>query len=119
MGWNPFSSTDKALGIIDKVAEKGLKIWDSSNFTPQDRSEMMEKLLLATKSQATSISRRQLLYFIIGLTSFFIFIAVIYNAMGMTTELNGLLSIAEQFKVSWAFVAAVSFYYITQVSMKG
>lgn len=119
MGWNPFSSTDKALGIVDTIASKGMKIWDSSNFTAQDKSEMMEKLLAATKSQATSISRRHLLWFIMATTGSLLILAVIYGALGWDARLATLLQIVEVFKISWAFVAAVSFYYITQVSMRG
>ncbi len=119
MGWNPFSSTDKALGIVDNVADKAMRIWDSSSFTPQDRAEMMEKLLTATKSQATSISRRHLLWFVMATTGSLLILAVIYGALGWDARLVTLLKIVEVFNISWAFVAAVSFYYVTQVSMKG
>ncbi len=116
MGWNPFSSTDKALGIVGTVASKGMEIWDNSDFTSEERGEMLKELLAATKSQATSISRRHLLWFIMATTGFTLVLAVVYNALGWDVRLTGLLSIIETFKIAWAFVSATSFYYLTQFS---
>jgi len=99
MGWNPFSSTDKALGIVDTIASKGMAIWDSKDFTPQDKAGMMAKLLAATKSQATSISRRHLLWFIMATTGSLLILAVIYGALGWDAELKTLLQIVGAFEV--------------------
>ena len=56
--WN--KPVDKALDIVGTVAKSGMAIWDNSNLTDQEKLEGFKGLLEATKSQATSISRRQL-----------------------------------------------------------
>lgn len=116
MSWFGLGSVDKAIGVVDKVTSKGMEIWDNSNFTGQEKGQLLEKLLAATKSQATSISRRHLLWFIMATTGFTLILAVVYNALGWDDRLKGLLSIIETFKIAWAFVSAVSFYYLTQFS---
>lgn len=116
MGWFGLSSIDKAIDVVGGVANGAVKIWDNSNFMPQEKGDLLEKLLKATKSQATSISRRHLLTFIMATTGMTLIIAVIYNALGWTEELKGLLEIIEVFKIAWAFVSAVAFYYLTQFS---
>ena len=102
---------DKAVDIVGDVAEKGMSMWDSSKFTPQEQAGFFAKLLEATKSQATSISRRHLLYFVLALTTLSFSIAVYYNETGQTEKLTGLKEIVETWKIGYAFVAAVSFYY--------
>ena len=114
MSW--FNSADKALEIVGDVAGKGMEIWDNSSFTGQERGEMLTKLLAATKSQATSISRRHLLWFIMATTGSTLALAIMYNALGWTVRLDGLILIIDTFKIAWAFVSAVSFYYLTQFS---
>ena len=112
-GKNPI---EKAIDVVGNVADKGLSIWDNADFTAQERGKLFNELLEKTKSQATSISRRHLLWFIMAISASTLFIAVIYNALGMTSRLDGLIKIVEVWKASWAFVAAVSFYYLTQFS---
>ncbi len=113
-GWG--DSVDKAVDIVSGAAETGLKIWDNSNFTAQEQSKLYMDILAATKSQATSISRRHLLWFIMSMTGFTLILAVIYNALGWDARLEGLIEIMEAWKIGWAFVSTVSFYYLTQFS---
>jgi hypothetical protein len=110
---------DKAIDIVGSVAKTGMDIWDNSTLTSQEKLEGFKDLLAATKSQATSISRRQLLWFVMGCNGFTILLAIMYNAMGMTERLDGLIVIMETWKMGWAFVGAVSFYFLTQVTLPG
>ena len=116
MGWFGKSSVDKAIDVVGGVAKTGMGIWDASNFTSQESAAHLLKMLEATKSQATSISRRHLLWFIMMLTGMSFTIAIIYNAMGWTIRLNGMMEIIKAWKIGWAWIAAVSFYYVTQFS---
>jgi hypothetical protein len=111
-GKNPI---EKAVDVVGNVADKGMKIWDSSDFTAQERGKLFVELLEATKSQATSISRRHLLWFVMSLTGLSIVAAMVYNHLGMTEELQGLKDIIETWKVGYAFVSALSFYYFAHI----
>lgn len=114
-GWGK-SSIEKAVDVVGSVADKGMGMWDASKFTAQETAGFFLKLMAATKSQATSISRRHLLWFIMSLSGSSFILAVIYNALGWTDRLDGLVSLVETWKIGYAFVAAVSFYYLTQFS---
>ena len=108
------SSIDKAVGVIGDVANKGMSMWDKADFKDEEKSEMLLKLIEATKSQGTSLRRGRLLDFIlVGMTSTLL-LAGYYNHMGMTAEYDGLVKIIDTWKIGWAFVGAVSFYYLTQ-----
>ncbi len=115
-GKNPI---EKAIDVVGGVANKGMDMWDNADFKPQEKSELFLKLLAATKSQATSISRRHLLWFIMAVTGLTLILAVFYSAMGWTEEFNGLVKIVETWKIAWAFVSAVTFYYLTQFTGAG
>ena len=119
MSWFGANATEKAIGVVDKVVTSGMKIWDNSTLTSQEASELFIRLLAATKSQATSISRRQLLWFVITENALLLILAAYYNHNGMETKLDGLMIIADQLKAGWSLMAAVSFYYITQVTGAG
>ena len=110
---------DKALDIVGTVAKTGMEIWDNSNLTSQEKLEGFKDLLAATKSQATSISRRQLLWFVMGCNGFSFLLAIIYNALGWEARLDGLIEIVIAWKMGYAFVGAVSFYFLTQVTLPG
>jgi len=116
-GWGK-SSIEKAIDVVGGVAKGGMAMWDSSDFTSQEKAAHMLKLLEATKSQGTSIRRGDLLHVILALTSFSFVLAVIYNSLGWQDRLDGLSTIVEDWKIGWAFVAAVSFYYLTQFKGK-
>ena len=118
MGWFGKSSIDKAIDVVGGVTSTGMAMWDSSDFTPQEKAAHQLKLLEATKSQGTSISRRDLLHVILVLTGSSFALAVIYNALGWQDRLDGLAGIMEAWKIGWAFVASVSFYYLTQFKGK-
>ena len=108
---------DKAVDIVKGVADTGMHIWDNSTLTSQEKMTGFKEMLLATKSQATSISRRYLLCFIIGANTLTLILAVFYSAIGATTRLDELVEIMEVWKLGWAFVAVCSFYLLTQVTM--
>ena len=115
-GKNPI---EKAIDVIGDVAGKGMSMWDESDFTAQEKSKLFIDLLAATKSQATSISRRHLLWFIIAMTAITLLLALFYNQMGMAEQYAGLLEIIEVWKIGWAFAGAVSFYFLTQFTGAG
>ena len=108
------SAIDKGLSIVSSVADKGMSMWDNSDFKPQEKSEMFMKLLEATKSQGTSLRRGYLLNFVMVTMASTLLLAAYYNHMGMETEYKGLVEIIDTWKIGWAFVASVSFYYLTQ-----
>ncbi len=112
------SSIDKAIDVVGGVTSTGMAMWDSSDFTPQEKAAHQLKLLEATKSQGTSLSRRNLLWFIMALTGFSFALALMYSAFGMTDKVNDVIELMEAFKIGWGFVAAVSFYYLTQIKAK-
>ena len=112
------SSIEKAVDIVGGVAKGGMSMWDNSDFTSQEKAAHMLKLLEATKSQGTSISRRDLLWFIMGLTGFSFVLALIYSAAGWNDRVDSIIALMDAFKIGWAFVAAVSFYYLTQFKAK-
>ena len=118
MGWFGKSSIEKAIDVVSGVAKGGMNMWDNSDFTSQEKAAHMLKLLEATKSQGTSISRRDLLWFIMGLTGFSFVLALIYSAAGWDDRVDSIIELMEAFKLGWAFVAAVSFYYLTQLKGK-
>ena len=118
MSWFGKSSIDKAIDVVGGVTSTGMAMWDSSDFTPQEKAAHQLKLLEATKSQGTSISRRDLLHVILVLTASSFLLAVIYNALGWHDKIDGLVRIMEAWKIGWAFVGAVSFYYLTQFKGK-
>lgn len=114
MGWFGKSSIDKAVDIVGGAVSKGMDIWDDSSFSPEEKGKMFEKLANSMKSQATSISRRKLLKFIIGAMTLSFVMALGYNHFGMKAQYDGVLETVEALKIGWAFVGAVSFYYLTQ-----
>ena len=116
-GWGK-SSIEKAIDVVGGVAKGGMNIWDNSDFTSKEKAAHMLKLLEATKSQGTSIRRGDLLHVILALTSFSFVLAIIYNALGWQDKIDGLIDIMEAWKIGWAFVGAVSFYYLTQFKGK-
>ena len=116
MSWWGKNPIEKAIEVVGSVADQGMNIWDNSNFTAQERGGLFIKLLAATKSQATSISRRHLLHFIQGMAGGTLVLALLYNHFGMTAQYDGLVGIVETWKIGYAFVGAVSFYYRTQFS---
>ena len=118
MGWFGKSSIDKAIDVVGGVTSTGMAMWDSSDFTSQEKAAHQLKLLEATKSQGTSISRRNLLWFIMAMTGLCLIMALMYSAFGMQDRVDGVIAIMESFKIGWAFVAAVSFYYLTQIKSK-
>ena len=115
-GKNPI---EKAIDVVGSVANQGLSMWDESDFTAQEKSKLFVDLLAATKSQATSISRRNLLWFIISMTGVTLLLALLYNHLGMVKQYDGLVEIIEVWKIGWAFVGTVSFYFLTQFSGAG
>jgi len=108
-------AVDKAVDIVGDVANAGMKIWDSSDFTAQERGGLFVKLLEQTKSVATSISRRHLLWFVMGTSGSTLALAIFYNHMGMVPELKGLTEIADTWKIGYGFVAAIGFYYFAHI----
>ena len=114
MGWLGKSSVDKAVDIVGGAVSKGMDIWDNADFTPADRADMFSRLAESMKSQATSISRRKLLKFIIAAMTLSFLLLVVYNQLGMKAQFDGVIAIVEELKIGWAFVGAVSFYYLTQ-----
>jgi len=112
------SSIDKAIDVVGDVAKSGMGMWNNADFTSQEKADHLLKLLEATKSQGTSISRRDLLWFIIALHGFSFVVAVIYVAFDSMDKVTNLVSVMDAWKLGWAFVAAVSFYYLTQFKGK-
>ncbi len=107
-------SMDKAIDVVGGAVDKGMSIWDNADFTPADKADMFAKLAEAMKSQATSISRRNLLKFIIATMTLSFVMLGVYNHFGMTEQFNGIIKIVDELKIGWSFVGAVSFYYLTQ-----
>tara|TARA_R110002020_G_scaffold456825_1_gene673517 strand:+ start:3155 stop:3529 length:375 start_codon:yes stop_codon:yes gene_type:complete len=106
---------DAAVDVVKNVADTGMHIWDSKEFTGQERAGALLKFLEATKSQATSISRRHLLWFILLMNGVLAMLAVIYSAGGWTDQYNRVIDIVEVFKFGWAFVTAVGFYFAAHI----
>jgi hypothetical protein len=106
---------DAAVDVVKKVADTGMHIWDNSDFTGQERAASLLEFLAATKSQATSISRRHLLWFILLMNGWFALLAASYSAMGMEAEYKAVLEIVDTFKFGWAFVTAVGFYFAAHI----
>jgi len=44
------SSVDKAIDVVGDTAKSGMEMWDNSDFTSQEKSNLFIKLLAATKS---------------------------------------------------------------------
>ena len=108
------SSIDKAVDIVGGAVTKGMSMWDKADFKPEEKSDMFMKLVEATKSQGTSLRRGNLLTFIMITMSSTLLVAMYYNHNGMEAEYKGLVEIIAEWKIGWSFVAAVSFYYLTQ-----
>ena len=119
MSWWGKNPIEKAIDVVGSVADKGMSIWDNSDFTAQEKGGLFIKLLAATKSQATSISRRHLLWFVMSITGATLLLALLYNHFGMESQYKGLVEIVETWKIAWGFVSAVTFYYLTQFSGAG
>lgn len=107
--------TDKAVEGIKNVAEHGMKMWDYSTMTAQERIIAFKETVKAMSSDATAISRRHLLWMIIGLNSFAFFLGVIWIALGWADRVDSLIELVEVFKLGWAFVSAVGFYFLTHI----
>ena len=101
MGWLGKSSVDKAVDIVGGAVSKGMDIWDDSSFSPEEKGKMFEKLANSMKSQATSISRRKLLKFIIAAMTLSFLLLVVYNQLGMKAQFDGVLAIVEELKIGW------------------
>ena len=107
--------TDKAVEGIKNVAESGMKIWDMSTMTAQERIVAFKETVKAMSSDATAISRRHLLWMIIALNSFAFFLGVIWISLGWSDRVNSLIDLVEAFKLGWAFAGAVGFYFLTHI----
>jgi hypothetical protein len=107
--------TDKAVEGIKNVAESGMNMWDMSTMTAQERIIAFKETVKAMSSEATALSRRHLLWMIIGLNSFAFFIGVMWVALGCDDRVVKLIELVEAFKLGWAFAGAVSFYYLTHI----
>ena len=105
---------EAATETVQNTVKVGMSMWDNKNFTAQETAATLLKLLEATKNQATSISRRHLLWAVIGMNSFTLIIAILYNSLGWTDRLEGLVQIMEVWKLGYAFAGAIAFYFLTQ-----
>lgn len=116
MGWvGKLLGTDKAVEGIKNVAEHGMQIWDMSSMTAQERIIAFKETVKAMSSDATAISRRHLLWMIIGLNSWAFLVGIIWSALGWDDRVADLISLVEAFKLGWAFAGAVSFYFLTHI----
>ena len=111
MSW--FKSADKIANGVINIARSGMTIWDESKFTPQEQVGAFKSLVEATRSEATSRSRRHLLWALIGFVVVTFGIGIYYNHIGNTVALTGLLDLVDQLKIGWGFTSAVSFYFLT------
>ena len=106
---------DKAVEGISTIANKGMDILDASSFTPQERVAAFERLAKVMSSKETALSRRILLWAILGLNGLAFIVGMIWTAFGDTERVNDLIALVEAFKLGWAFTAAVGFYYLAHV----
>ena len=107
-------SSGAVKGVTD-VANKGMEMWDNSNFTPQERVAAFERLAKVMGSKETALSRRILLWAILMLNGFSFIVGVIWMALGWGDKVDGLIALVEAFKLGWAFTAAVGFYYLAHI----
>ena len=111
--------TDKAIEGISKVAEKGMEIWDMKDFTPQERVAAFERLAKVMGSKETALSRRILLWAILALNGLAFTVGMIWVAYEDAARVTAMIELVEAFKLGWAFVAAVGFYFLTHVTGAG
>ena len=91
-------------------------MWDMKDFTRQERVVAFERLAKVMGSKETALSRRILLWAIIGLNGFAFVIGVIWVALEDSARVASLIELVVAFKLGWAFVAAVGFYFLTHVT---
>jgi hypothetical protein len=116
MGWlGKLLGSEQAIDHIGNVASKGMDIWDMSNFTPQERVAAFERLAKVTGSQETAISRRILLWALVIAINSCLSLGSIWVALGELDKVSNLIDLVHALKLDWAFVSAVSFYYLTHI----
>ena len=107
--------SDKAIDGINDIASTGMRMWDKSEFTAQEKTESLLKLIEASKSKETSISRRIMAWAILAVViiTFALCVSLLFHDQKEMVK-----SIVELVKVFWigeAFVTSWGFYFLTHV----
>ena len=113
--WGKITGAEGAVkGILD-VGKKGMDMWDKSKFTAQEQIDGFKMLIDATKSAATSISRRHLLWALISMMGVLLIAGIYYIETSQAFKLKALIMLATELKIDYAFGGAVGFYYLPHV----
>ena len=116
MGWlGKLLGTEQAIDHIGNIADKGMTLWDMSNFTPQERVAAFERLAKVTSSKETAISRRVLLWALVIAINSCLALGSIWIGLDKLGKVANLIDLVQALKLDWAFAGAVSFYYLTHI----
>lgn len=116
MSWiGKILGTEQAIEHIGNVADKGMKMWDMKDFTPQERVAAFERLAKVTGGAETSISRRILLWALVIAINSCLAMGMIWVALDDLDKVANLIDLVHALKLDWAFTGAVSFYYLTHI----
>jgi hypothetical protein len=112
--------SDKALDVVDKGLNGGMRILDAAFYTDQEKAEnkaQMTKVwielqqLIGKESSPTSISRRIIAWAVIGTSILTFCCGLILIGFDANDRLNILIEWTQAMKMDWAFVGVIGFYF--------
>lgn len=106
---------DKAVEGVTHIASTGMSMWDMSKFTPQEQVAAFERLAKVTSSKETSISRRIIIWVLMGIIAYSFVLGTIWIAYDAPEKVTALIELVHALKIDWAFGGGIAFYFLTHV----
>lgn len=117
MSWlSKLVGADKAIEGVVTVATKGMDLLDMSKMTAQERIIAFKEIVKATSSGATAISRRHLLWAILGGNGLSLVVGLFWVALDDMTRLDNTIKLTQVVMGSPAMLACISFYLLTHIT---
>ena len=114
--------SDKAISIAGDTLNSGMSMLDNAFHTDEEKAAHKAKMfdnwvkfqnVLSNESSPTSLSRRVILWFIMGMVTFTLLVCTVLIIFGFETRYDQMIDLFEKLKIGWSFTAVVTTYFIT------
>lgn len=131
MGWfsNIFGSAEKATAIVDKAADGIYNGVDKMFYTEEEKADATRqgwamylefiKMAYFDQNSIRSITRRWIAAAIVATTLLSFFISLGFALAGRADVVDIVIALAEAYKIGWAFVTVIVFYFGVQFLRTG
>lgn len=107
---------DKAVDGVTKIASQALTMWDGKDFTAQERVAAFESIAKITSSKETSISRRVIIWALMGIITFAFIVGMIWISLDAQYMVDDMIELIQALKIDWAFSGGIAFYFLTHLT---